>query len=395
VANPHRDLPAGSQPWAKEVDASLKRVAELEAIVRRLTENAGIDMSNPKRGINTGDTPNATNPVAQKISSLADVDSYNVLDGQVLTWDQQKQKWLPKTRAGGNRVLLPADTWSVPRVGKNIMVNPAFESTTEGWTFDQDQNNSYVRVNYSIVEGAGRNGGNAMQIDFYYDNNTFDSSWVEGCFLGLQPYAVDFGIWVKTLTATPLRVATILKGLGTSYNSFAQDVKTPPVSEWTEFRVQGYGGEVGTDLLLWVDPVPANAPAVSILVDDVYVGDSSWFSPFSGDTPDDANYAYTWEGAPRASKSVATERRKLKAPSVVMAGALAQISGEGWVPGETAIISLFNEEIAQIVVGADGTFNKAVELPAEISDFYSLYFTASPSNNYYSVYVDTELVATL
>lgn len=100
MSKPHKDLPAGSQPWANEVDAAMKRIAELEAIVRRLTENAGIDMSNPKRGINTGDTPNAGSPVGQKVSSLADVDTYNVLDGQVLSWTGQGQKWMPVTPLG-------------------------------------------------------------------------------------------------------------------------------------------------------------------------------------------------------------------------------------------------------------------------------------------------------
>jgi len=97
VSKGHKDLPAGSQPWANEVDTAMARVAELEAIVRRLTENAGIDMSNPKRGINTGNAPSVKSPVGQKLSSLADVQTYNVADKQVLTWDQAGQKWFPAT----------------------------------------------------------------------------------------------------------------------------------------------------------------------------------------------------------------------------------------------------------------------------------------------------------
>jgi hypothetical protein len=87
----------------------MKKVAELEAIVRRLTENAGIDMSNPKRGINTGATPSVKSPVRQKLSSLADVDTYNVLDGQVPAWSQKDQKWLPVQQSGGVEWVLATE----------------------------------------------------------------------------------------------------------------------------------------------------------------------------------------------------------------------------------------------------------------------------------------------
>lgn len=97
----HKDLPGGSQAWAGEVDALMAEVKALREAVKRLSENAGIDMANPKRGINAGDTPSIKNPVGQKLSSLADVGTYNVAEGQVLTWSQQGQKWLPVTPSSG------------------------------------------------------------------------------------------------------------------------------------------------------------------------------------------------------------------------------------------------------------------------------------------------------
>lgn len=97
---PHKDLPPASQPWAAEVDSKLTKMGELETVLRRLAENAGIDFSNPKRGVNAGPTPSVKSPVGQKLSSLADVKTYDVLDGHVLTWDQREQKWLPKAKAG-------------------------------------------------------------------------------------------------------------------------------------------------------------------------------------------------------------------------------------------------------------------------------------------------------
>lgn len=98
--NTHKDLPSGSQAWARELDDALKEIKRLQGVVQRLADNAGIDAANPRRGLNSGATPSVKNPVGQKLSSLADVATYDVLDGQVLSWSQQGQKWLPTTSAG-------------------------------------------------------------------------------------------------------------------------------------------------------------------------------------------------------------------------------------------------------------------------------------------------------
>lgn len=95
--NQHKDLPSGSQSWAKDVDDLMEENKHLKEVVRRLCENAGLDYSNPKRGRNTGGAPSTNNPVGQKLSSLADTDTYNVADGQYLSWNQKGQKWLPVT----------------------------------------------------------------------------------------------------------------------------------------------------------------------------------------------------------------------------------------------------------------------------------------------------------
>lgn len=125
MSKAHKDLPAGSQQWANEVDKAMAKIKELEAVIRRLTENAGIDMANPKRGINTGDTPSIVRPVGQKVSSLADVDTYNVLEGQVLSWSQQGQKWLPVTlpNAGGGPVDISAVSYSGLAEGYGVVTD--------------------------------------------------------------------------------------------------------------------------------------------------------------------------------------------------------------------------------------------------------------------------------
>lgn len=104
----HKDLPGGSQAWAGDVDKLMAEVKRLTEVVKRLSQNAGLDFSNPQRGVNVGDTPSIRNPVGQKLSSLADTDTYNVLDKQVLSWNQQGQKWLPVTLATGGVQWEPA-----------------------------------------------------------------------------------------------------------------------------------------------------------------------------------------------------------------------------------------------------------------------------------------------
>jgi hypothetical protein len=93
----HKDLPGGSQAWAGELDALMAEVKALREVVKRLAGNAGLDYSAPQRGVNAGNTPSIKSPVGQKLSSLADVATYNVAEGQVLSWSQQGQKWLPVT----------------------------------------------------------------------------------------------------------------------------------------------------------------------------------------------------------------------------------------------------------------------------------------------------------
>lgn len=119
----HKDLPGGSQDWAAEVDMLMEEVKQLKEVVRRLTENAGLDMANPKRGINTGDTPSIKSPVGQKLSSLADTDTYNVLDKQVLTWSQQGQKWLPVTPTTGGTVDISAVSYSQLTEGYGVVTD--------------------------------------------------------------------------------------------------------------------------------------------------------------------------------------------------------------------------------------------------------------------------------
>lgn len=98
MSAPHRDLPPGSQRWAEQVDALMEEVKALRAVVNRLATDARVDPSNPNAGITDPNTPPSAQPPQQtRITQHADVDAYNVADGQVLTWSQSGQAWTPQT----------------------------------------------------------------------------------------------------------------------------------------------------------------------------------------------------------------------------------------------------------------------------------------------------------
>lgn len=97
MSAPHRDLPPGSQRWAEQVDALMDEVASLRALVNRLATDARVDPSNPTAGITDANTPPSAQSSQQtRISQFADVNTYNVANGQVLTWSQADQAWVAK-----------------------------------------------------------------------------------------------------------------------------------------------------------------------------------------------------------------------------------------------------------------------------------------------------------
>ena len=93
----HRDLPPGSQKWADELDKAMLRIQELEALVLRMAQDLRIDPRDPSKNMNPqSDSPTVTSPVQAKLSGLGDVNTYNVADKQVLTWNHQQQAWQAK-----------------------------------------------------------------------------------------------------------------------------------------------------------------------------------------------------------------------------------------------------------------------------------------------------------
>jgi len=181
----HKDLPGGSQDWAAEVDKGLAKIAQLEAVIRRLAENAGLDMSNPSRGVNVGDTPSIKNPVGQKLSSLADVSTYNVLDGQSLTWNQAGQKWLPVTPTSGGMEMRPATVEE--KLEGELVIDGTYESASVfGYQGNPDPTHS--------VSGTGDSYGLVGTSDasayLHAAGRFFGGSQKFHSYVGVHPYYV-------------------------------------------------------------------------------------------------------------------------------------------------------------------------------------------------------------
>ena len=132
MSAPHRDLPAGSQRWADEMDAKTDKIAWLESVVRRLAQNAGVDPSNPDGLVNPqSGAPSSASPVVQKLNSFDDVNAYNVADGQVLSWSQSGQAWTPLTPSYGAQYW-PVDDNFVESGTEGLGIGQGETSLTSG-----------------------------------------------------------------------------------------------------------------------------------------------------------------------------------------------------------------------------------------------------------------------
>lgn len=130
---PHKDLPAGSQKWAEDVDKMEQRIKDLEALVKRLSEMLRVDSTRPGLNVNPqGIAPAANSADKQKLSGLADTDTYNVADKQLLSWSQDKQAWSPWT-FNGVELIHPRDSsWIVSPIAVGLDIPPTVDAP-QGW----------------------------------------------------------------------------------------------------------------------------------------------------------------------------------------------------------------------------------------------------------------------
>lgn len=184
----HKDMPTGSRQWAGSVDKVVDKVSQLEAIVQRVTKDLRLDFSDPNRQYNSGSVPSVQKPVQMKMSSMHDIEVPNVQDGDVLTWDGLKGRWVagrydgpakPTDHGQGRGVhpddpidpdepdepdvpdepepepnLVLANTFSEQYTWHNMFDDPDFSSTQTGlrshpnysrpMTYSLDENASYT-----------------------------------------------------------------------------------------------------------------------------------------------------------------------------------------------------------------------------------------------------------
>jgi hypothetical protein len=178
------------------MDDAVKELKRLQGVVARLAQNAGIDQSNPQRGINAGATPSVKNPVDQKLSSLADVQTYNVLDKQVLSWSQQGQKWLPVTSIGVE--------WR-PATEDEFLQGDL--SSDADWTSNQVIGRTNPSAYYGTSDSYGLVGVSDTSAYLHGAGRSYGGSSRAHGYVVAQPYYCKMGVvWIDDDPSVPWKV---------------------------------------------------------------------------------------------------------------------------------------------------------------------------------------------
>jgi hypothetical protein len=360
----------------------MKRVGELEAIIRRLTENAGIDMANPKRGINTGDTPSIKRPVGQKVSSLADVSTYNVLDGQVLTWSQQKQMWIPTTLPTYGTPI-PEGIWSDTLVDLNYITDPAFTNGIDGWTLSYPLTDytydtppigyTWTNVAASVSAATGGNRGDSC-MKLVLSNTTMEQmNWVtfdlpgEGFGARIDAMIPPGGLGGESVYANVYLVDADGNDVlnGTSYDNVYIDND----GVWRTLyisapRIADFPGAVGRRLVLRVGGNGSTTLAGMEVYFDKLASAQNSQDYFDGD-PQGDEFTYEWTGTPHASTSTRSTVKQINAPATITMGEPFTVRGRGFAPGVEVDVSEYDWYSANVLVTTDasGEFTTTLTIP--------------------------------
>lgn len=400
MSRTHKDLPGGSQSWAEDVTGYRARIDELEAIVRRMANDFGLDYSNPTRGLNTGNTPSVQKNVELKLPSLKDLEIRDAQDGDLLTFDGKRGVWVARRH---NTVQLPkvfpqgdpasyyvpavptpvAGVWSSTTAYTNYMVNPSFESGTAGWRIANDWYNSdftnvakaidwvpigasgshslMVTLGASSNNGAGYNGVNYIS----FPNLPDGADWLNMQVKLRMDLPNDYGLQcyaeVYVLDAT----GTVVAGGNDPDTSqqLGDAWKTLTISD-TVFS--GYGTGYSKTLLLrfggnWEGAAIDNA---KVYVDCVLRSTSQTY--FDGDGGSDTSLSYSWSGTPHNSPSIATSTRQINVPEIITLGQAFTVTGRGFPAGASVDVyeSYWYAANSTVTVAADGTFTTTLTIPA-------------------------------
>jgi hypothetical protein len=400
----HKALPAGSQPWARDIDTAIAKIAELEGIIRRMVNDFGLDYSNPQRGVNTGSVPSVAKPVQLKLPSLKDLDVRDAVHGDLLMFDATRGVWvarafdvveLPKVFPVGDpdsyytpSSATPADTWSTQRTYQNVYTDPAFETSADGWTTSTSTN-----ANTSATASLDPGGmiGQCLKLDFLNTSGSFPSQSTAAEFLGLPLATRIVSGWIQGRDdGRSVRLFLHFIRESGSRNSYGSSAVPAGSGTWHQMFAFGSPDSVPGDPLVNVSATieisaVTNAGA-TVYMDEFFVktGDTNYPNSFNfnGSSPASVDFDYSWDGAPNDSTSTALQRRRIQVPATFQRGIPIQVIGEGFDSGESVTLLLAGEELGIAVADSSGDFD--VEMPVDASTATGpSYIEASGSYTYW------------
>lgn len=409
MSRTHKDLPGGSQSWAEDVTGYRARIDELEAIVRRMANDFGLDYSNPTRGLNTGNTPSVQKNVELKLPSLKDLEIRDAQDGDLLTFDGKRGVWvarrhntvqLPKVFPQGdpasyyvapivppaNSIVL-ADTWSNTFTGRNLFTDPDLNSSVTGmvgqsWTIAAGETGI---PSYDITSITNASGHTEVAINFTSADST-GQNYIEldnlppdvRLFTGiatLRDLVVPAGADQPTLLPS---VAAQLTWFDASDQAVEQrQYKYTDLSQtsldWVQFTTQptdafNTGGVAVRARLKIVLVMPWRGGSGTFLLDNLFLTNASpvfhnassysdYF--FSGNSASTTEVAFSWDGAASASTSTARTLQRLKIPAQIPRSSTFQVLGEGFLPADTVTVEFYQGNTylsQQLTASTTGTF---------------------------------------
>jgi hypothetical protein len=419
-----RGLPPGAQPWGRDVEAALARLKEIEEIARRICNDFGLDFSNPARGLSTGATPGVENPVQLKLPSLNDLDIRDAQDGDLLTFDGRRGKWvarrhdtvqLPKPVPVGDpdsyyvpepdpEPPVAGRVWSEQYVGKNFLTDPSFElagsnnwevTSPEMWG-DPTSGVVVMDTEFSFIS-VSQTGSSALHVTATWLDPTGMGSGFSGTLYALTPElpleTTYFGAYMRAVEPTD-EIAGMTAGLMV-FDAAGQVVNTVPSESLTDTNPYFYARDSvdvwtyrGTNPAWTYTGVPIpeggsirgyvhldNMPPHQerqFYVDTAIASNGqppTRHLPFNGNTPNGNSILYSWDGAPNASTSTALQLRRIEVPQIITLGEEFTVNGEGYMPDEQAYIYITTAngwgewQSLSAVAGSDGKFTCTATIP--------------------------------
>lgn len=394
-------LPGGANDWAREVKKAMETLGQLQEMARRICNDFGLDIANPSRGLYTGATPSVENPVQLKLPSLQDLDIRDAQDGDLLTFDGKRGKWVarrhntvqlakefpqgdpdsyyvppaePEPEPDPDGLVL-ADTWSPTEVIRNYYTSQPFSA---------GYGDSIEDPSLDIVSITQPDRDVVVELNFVSNNSSGRNSIVAG---SLPGEVTDFCgyVAISNLVIPPDASQPTLEPYVQPMLEFfdaAGDIVQRIIYSHTYTPHAGnvvrFGGVMQSHQVFSLNPVASTQ--LRVLITHPWRNSSAdytfsmltladgffpyYLTPFDGNTADTPEVEFAWEAGSN-SAATATVLQRIKIPSTVPAGREMQVLGEGFLPAESIYVEVYgggsyHEQIIEI--GPDGTFETSFTL---------------------------------